>query len=265
MCTSISDGGQRCAAHTRPAYEAATIGTPAWDQAAADYAATPSGRDVLTERRDQAVADGNIEDEIACQTALDRGAVLREAAQTARSVTRAAAHSRPTVADPAAALDLATAAHGDQTYANRPYVEAHVEPVGRLLAPYGPDAQSVGYLHDTVEDTDLTLEDLRSHGFPEPVVEGVDGMTKRKGETKEEAALRARDTSRLSRLGKLADNTANRLGLDDLEAIDPQKAQRLRPKYTAIRDLLITDPDGTPNPEFATIAEDMEQAWRTRT
>lgn len=43
MCKPVSEGGQRCAAHTRPAYQAATPGTSAWDDAAAAYASTPAG------------------------------------------------------------------------------------------------------------------------------------------------------------------------------------------------------------------------------
>lgn len=47
MCQSKSNGGKRCAAHTRPRFEAATFGTPDWDAAAADYARTEEGNTVL--------------------------------------------------------------------------------------------------------------------------------------------------------------------------------------------------------------------------
>lgn len=55
MCKSVAEGGQRCAAHTRPAYEAATPGTPGWDAAAAAYASTPTGRTELEGELDRAV------------------------------------------------------------------------------------------------------------------------------------------------------------------------------------------------------------------
>lgn len=45
-----------------------------------------------------------------------------------------------------------------------------------------PTKQIVGMLHDVVEDTDVTLSDLRDVGFSEKIVDAVDGMTKRKGE-----------------------------------------------------------------------------------
>ncbi len=40
----------------------------------------------------------------------------------------------------------------------------------------------VALLHDIVEDTDVTIEDLTNAGFPEEIVEAVRLMTKTKGE-----------------------------------------------------------------------------------
>jgi len=37
-------------------------------------------------------------------------------------------------------------------------------------------------LHDVVEDTDYTLDDLREYGFSETVIQAVDAITKREGE-----------------------------------------------------------------------------------
>jgi len=42
--------------------------------------------------------------------------------------------------------------------------------------------QIVGILHDNLEDSNWTLDDLRDLGFSERVLRGVDGMTKREGE-----------------------------------------------------------------------------------
>ena len=41
--------------------------------------------------------------------------------------------------------------------------------------------QKVGFLHDVVEDTDLTIEDLRKMGVEEDVLEAVDLLTHREG------------------------------------------------------------------------------------
>ncbi|MDD9900845.1 MAG: hypothetical protein OXT65_07695 [Alphaproteobacteria bacterium] len=40
----------------------------------------------------------------------------------------------------------------------------------------------IGLLHDVVEDSDWTIQDLRDVGFSERVVNGVDAMTRREGE-----------------------------------------------------------------------------------
>lgn len=113
MCKPVAEGGQRCAAHTRPAYEAATPGTPEWDDAAAAYASTPTGSRELQEdlvradeahlkalsdasairewvkaehhqwtkedaEAEQVNADGHMRTAQGLENALKRGAALRE-------------------------------------------------------------------------------------------------------------------------------------------------------------------------------------------
>ncbi|HSV52314.1 MAG TPA: HD domain-containing protein, partial [Burkholderiaceae bacterium] len=51
--------------------------------------------------------------------------------------------------------------HGAQMYGLRPYAY-HLDAVAGLLAPYGEEAQAVGYLHDVVEDTPATVAQVRS-------------------------------------------------------------------------------------------------------
>lgn len=46
-----------------------------------------------------------------------------------------------------------------------------------MMGTEHPHAQLVGLMHDLVEDTDVTLEDLQSLGFPPEVVEGVTLVT----------------------------------------------------------------------------------------
>jgi (p)ppGpp synthase/HD superfamily hydrolase len=57
--------------------------------------------------------------------------------------------------------DFAIQAHGNQLdKSGQPYIE-HPLWVGRRLASYGILAQAGGYLHDTVEDTNVSLQDIR--------------------------------------------------------------------------------------------------------
>lgn len=76
MCRSTAQGGQRCAAHTRPRYDAATFGTEEWDIAAAEYASTPEGRSTLMASYE---GERSPERSVALYGALSRGANMRAA------------------------------------------------------------------------------------------------------------------------------------------------------------------------------------------
>ena len=62
-----------------------------------------------------------------------------------------------------------------------PYMD-HLERVAAMLPD--ADAKTVALLHDIVEDTPTTLDELRDfHSFPEHIVAAVDAVSKREGET----------------------------------------------------------------------------------
>lgn len=65
----------------------------------------------------------------------------------------------------AAARAFAIAAHGDQRYGPNAYV-VHLDEVSAILAPYGSEAQVVGYLHDTIEGTAVTIEEVAERFGP---------------------------------------------------------------------------------------------------
>jgi len=58
------------------------------------------------------------------------------------------------------AREYAMRAHGQQKYGDKPYV-FHLDQVVELLKNHGEEAQVIGYLHDTVEDTEATLTEIR--------------------------------------------------------------------------------------------------------
>jgi len=92
----------------------------------------------------------------------------------------AAVPERVNAADVVVARRIAIRAHQGQTYAGRPYFAAHVQAVAGRVANlgYGYDEICVAYLHDTVEDTDVTLADLAGR-FPDHIVAAVDAITRR--------------------------------------------------------------------------------------
>ncbi|WP_306369833.1 VOC family protein [Nocardiopsis sp. CC223A] len=137
---------------------------------------------------------------------------------------------------PAQASELAARAHAGQVdKAGRPYTE-HVHAVRDLLAAHGEHAQMAGVLHDVLEDTGLTADDLRARGCPEEVVRAVVAVSRRPDETYDELIARAA-ADPLGRLVKLADNAHNS---DEarLAALPAEQAGRLRAKYARARAVL---------------------------
>jgi (p)ppGpp synthase/HD superfamily hydrolase len=100
------------------------------------------------------------------------------------------------------AIEIAAAAHaGQQDKEGLPYI---THPL-RVMARVGPgDAQIVAVLHDVVEDTDTTLDDLRRAGFSEAVLDAVARVTHDKQEPYADYVVRCKP-SPLARQVKLAD------------------------------------------------------------
>ena len=112
------------------------------------------------------------------------------------------------------AIDVAEKAHLYQTRRDgeTPYI-THVRKVHNIVFVRNNKKlnyieETVALLHDTVEDTKLTLQDLRDMGFSDTVVDAVDALTHRVGETYEESILRAK-ANPIARKVKIADNLAN--------------------------------------------------------
>jgi len=74
------------------------------------------------------------------------------------------------------AIEIAYEAHEGQTrWSGEPYI-THPEAVAAAVIT--EDEKIVAWLHDVVEDTNVTLEDLMGEGFSGDVIDGVDAMTK---------------------------------------------------------------------------------------
>ena len=117
----------------------------------------------------------------------------------------------PHVAD---ARAFAIAAHGDQAYGPHPYAY-HLDAVAAILEPYGPVAQVVGYLHDTIEDTAVTREEVEAR-FGAHVADCVAILTDEPGPNRKArkrltyAKMARVDASRaLALIAKAADRLAN--------------------------------------------------------
>ena len=87
----------------------------------------------------------------------------------------------------------------------------------------------VALLHDVVEDTDYTIDDLRAMGFPEAVTDALALMTHTKGVPYMEyvAAIKGNPIATAVKLADLRHNS----DLSRLDAVD-EKALRRVEKYT---------------------------------
>ncbi len=100
------------------------------------------------------------------------------------------------------AIQIATEAHKDQfDKAGKPYI---LHPLRVMLHCENEAEQICAILHDVVEDSDVTFDDLRSHGFSEEIISALDCLTKRDGESYNDFISRVLANELASRV-KLAD------------------------------------------------------------
>lgn len=79
------------------------------------------------------------------------------------------------------AIEIAAIAHkGQIDKAGAPYI---LHPLRVMLTRDNELEQICAVLHDVVEDSQITFEDLRKEGFSEIVIEILDCLTKREGES----------------------------------------------------------------------------------
>ena len=92
-----------------------------------------------------------------------------------------------------------------------------------------PEAIAAAWLHDVIEDYEVSAEDLRNSGIPETVIEAVQLLSKRPGQSLEEycAAVRGNALALLVKQADLADNTDP----ERTSQLDPVTRQWLAEKY----------------------------------
>lgn len=133
------------------------------------------------------------------------------------------------------AKEIALKAHKGQKRKNGDPYYTHPQAVAKILEDRKVSSIfiAVAWLHDVVEDTKWTLEDLCKEGMPEIVVSMVDMLTKRKGEKYLDYILRVKETQ-LAIPVKLADMEHNS---GDLPKGD-KRNKYIRQKYELARYIL---------------------------
>jgi (p)ppGpp synthase/HD superfamily hydrolase len=127
------------------------------------------------------------------------------------------------------AIAIAAQAHQDQyDKAGAPYI---LHPLRMMLRMSSETEMMAAVLHDVVEDTDWTLEQLRQAGFTEEVVQAVECLTHRDHETYNEFVARVR-TNVIARKVKLADLEDN-MDMRRLGTLTEKDTQRLHKYHRA--------------------------------
>ena len=132
------------------------------------------------------------------------------------------------------AIQLARRAHeGQLDKSGRPYIAHPLRVMGRLRDEH---ERMTAVLHDVVEDTSVTLDDLTTAGCPPEVVAAVAAMSKHPGEdqTTYLARVAANPIARAVKRADIADN----MSPERLSRLDPSTQARLSAKYeSALRQL----------------------------
>jgi (p)ppGpp synthase/HD superfamily hydrolase len=104
------------------------------------------------------------------------------------------------------AIALAAQAHAGQR--DKEGLSYILHPLRVMMRVRGEEAQIVAVLHDTLEDTRLTEDDLRREGFSDAVIAGVKAVTHRKDQSYADyvVACASLDVARQVKLADLEDN-----------------------------------------------------------
>lgn len=124
------------------------------------------------------------------------------------------------------ALNVSVQAHdGQLDKGGMPYV---FHPIAVMMKCQTDKERVVALLHDVVEDTYMTFGNLRQD-FPEYIVEAVDAITKRRGETQNEYLTRVKQND-IALAVKFNDIEHNSTG-ERLMQLPVEDIERLTKKY----------------------------------
>ncbi|GAA4440670.1 HD domain-containing protein [Actinokineospora soli] len=132
------------------------------------------------------------------------------------------------------AVRIATDAHeGQVDRAGKPYIG---HPLRVMAALDDAPARMAAVLHDVIEDTHVTADDLRAAGCPAEVVTAVVALSKGDGEAQTDylARVAANPLAKRVKLADIADNCSPAR----MAVLDDATRERLTAKYAAARAFL---------------------------
>ncbi len=114
---------------------------------------------------------------------------------------------------------------------------AHVTDVADRVRGEGPAIEAIAWLHDVVEDTEVTLAEIEE-SFGKAIRDGVDAMTHREDEDYFEDYLPRLAANPNAVLVKIADASHNWGKVHLLKGADPDRAAGLDRKYRRVLEFL---------------------------
>ena len=136
------------------------------------------------------------------------------------------------------ALALALQAHQGQTdKSGLPYI---LHPIRLMMRVEDPQAKVVALLHDVLEDSDMTENDLQNAGFDKQIIEAVVCLTKTPSIDYMEYIRRIKKNSLATQV-KLVDLEDN-LNANRLKEIEQKDCERMA-RYLQARKILLEKPE----------------------
>lgn len=133
------------------------------------------------------------------------------------------------------AISLAAQRHAGQVdKADAPYI---LHPLRVMLNMPDIEHKIVAVLHDILEDTPTTTDELYVLSFPTHLIEAIVALTKQQGESRIQAAQRTVQNP-IARIVKLADLTDN-MDLSRIQSPTMKDFERLK-QYQQARDILLS-------------------------
>jgi (p)ppGpp synthase/HD superfamily hydrolase len=142
------------------------------------------------------------------------------------------------------AVEIAVEGHKEQKDRyGEPYI---LHPMRVMMKMNTREEKIAAVLHDIIENTKMTLEDLRKRGFPENIVTAIDCLSKREGEQYEAYIERTRSNPLALRV-KIADLEDN-MDLRRIKQMTLKDVDRLS-RYRKYWEELINDLTPNPSPK----------------
>jgi (p)ppGpp synthase/HD superfamily hydrolase len=143
------------------------------------------------------------------------------------------------------AVAVAARAHGFLRDKSGALQLAHGIEVASALGDASNDERAAAVLHDVLEDTGWTADDLRSAGVPEVVIDAVEHVSRREQPEKERyrdfierTATAEGEAGRIARRVKQADLLVNMERVHELEGGESMREKRYVPALERIREAM---------------------------